>query len=96
MIRFEILQLPISSDNIFTSLSIIKKLGLNVNISEYSSKYEGDVDDNKSEFEICEYLYKVFNMNRPEDFHGHSLSVSDIIKLGDKYFYCDSFGFVKL
>ena len=40
-------------------------------------------------------LYEIFNLHRPEDFRGHSLSVSDVVYDG-KYWYCDSFGWVEL
>ena len=49
---------------------------------------------------LLERLYERFNLNRPEDFHGHSLSVSDVIvlKRGNEIrsFYTDSFGFQEL
>ena len=37
-------------------------------------------------------IFEVFNVNHPKNYHGHSLSISDIVKLGDKYYFCDSFG----
>ena len=56
-----------------------------------------DVRDQGS---ILEGLYAKFNLDRPEDFHGHSLSVSDVIVLKQKgqvtSYYTDSFGFQKL
>lgn len=56
-----------------------------------------DVRDQGS---ILEGLYAKFNLDRPEDFHGHSLSVSDVIVLKQKgqvtSYYIDSFGFQKL
>ena len=41
-------------------------------------------------------LFYIFNMQRPVDFSGHSLSVSDVVKNDDGYWYCDSVGWVKL
>ena len=56
-----------------------------------------DVRDQGS---ILEGLYAKFNLDRPEDFHGHSLSVSDVIVLKQKgqatSYYTDSFGFAEL
>ena len=47
-----------------------------------------------------ESLYAMFNINRPEDFRGHSLSVSDVIVLRDgeekKAYFVDSIGFREL
>ena len=49
---------------------------------------------------ILEGLYTRFNLNRPDDFCGHSLSVSDVIALNlngqMECYYTDSFGFYKL
>ena len=45
-------------------------------------------------------LYEKFNINHPQDFTGHSLSVSDVVvmrKNGEsKAYYVDSFGFTEL
>ena len=45
-------------------------------------------------------IYYEFNMQRPLDFRGHSLSVSDMVVLHqgdeDKAFYVDSFGFTEI
>ena len=45
----------------------------------------------------CESIYTRFNIDRPADFTGHSLSVSDIVVLHqdgkDTAHYCDRFGF---
>ena len=42
-------------------------------------------------------IYTRFNIDRPEDFTGRSLSVSDVIVVHqegqDIAYYCDSFGF---
>ena len=50
--------------------------------------YSGYIDEEDG----LEYIFYKFNCEHPEDFKGHSLSVSDIVKLGDDYFYCQSLG----
>ena len=49
---------------------------------------------------ILEQIYVEFNLHRPADFTGHSLSVSDIVALKQdgvvSYHYCDSIGFKEL
>ena len=44
-----------------------------------------------------EDIYRTFNLDRPADFTGHSLSVSDVVVLNrsgkEEAHYCDSFGF---
>ena len=47
--------------------------------------------------EVLEELFQMFNLSRPQDFEGHSLSVSDVIALkrnGEvSVHYVDSIGF---
>lgn len=38
-------------------------------------------------------IYEQFNLRHPEDFKGHSLSVSDLIEREDGLHFVDSFGF---
>ena len=49
---------------------------------------------------VLESLYMRFNLHPPEDFHGHSLSVSDVVVLRQqetlRSFYTDSIGFREL
>lgn len=53
-------------------------------------------------WENLDEIYEEFNLNRPENFKGHSLSVSDVVQvnnepnIGDGYYYCDSLGWKKL
>ena len=50
--------------------------------------------------EVLEELFQTFNLSRPQDFEGHSLSVSDVIALkrnGEvSVHYVDSIGFKDL
>lgn len=48
-------------------------------------------------------IFRIFNLEHPSDFNGHSLSVSDIVQIVDSdtdvedgYYYCDSFGWKKI
>ena len=49
---------------------------------------------------LLEQQFQIYNMDRPADFTGHSMSVSDIVGIrrnGELSFhYCDSFGFKEL
>lgn len=40
-----------------------------------------------------EEVYTLFNVDPPEDFQGHSMSVSDVVVEGRTAFFCDSIGF---
>ena len=49
-----------------------------------------------SEMKVLEELFYIFNMAHPEDYQGRSLSVSDIVKLNDEYYFCQSAGWKKV
>lgn len=77
---------------------------LGVTESRYDLVYSGALSPAlascKTPEAILEGLYTRFNLNRPDDFRGHSLSVSDVIALNlngqTECYYTDSFGFYKL
>lgn len=98
-VTYEILQIKDGSDGEqyrFWGMNYVQEIGLQVNVSDYESKYQGELKLG----ETLDTLYERFNIHRPEDFTGHSLSVSDVIVLesgGDKKaFYVDSFGFCEV
>jgi hypothetical protein len=69
--------------------------------SDYECRYEGEfTDDTKTATEICEVIFYLFNMRRPEDFKGHSLSMSDVIEINTdittNFYYCDTCGWVRI
>lgn len=95
-VTYEILQIQDGSDGeqyCFWGMNYVQDTGLQVNVSDYESKYQGKLKPG----ETLDTLYERFNIHRPEDFTGHSLSVSDVIVLesgGDKKaFYVDYVGF---
>lgn len=70
-------------------------------INFYDTMYAGPIATKSQDPDIiCESLFVKFNTDRPENFKGHSLSVSDVIALkmqeDVKYYYVDSFGFKEL
>ena len=68
--------------------------------ANYTAIYTRDLVPDDDTTRILENFYYIFNDDRPVDFTGHSLSVSDIIALKREgvvsYHYCDSFGFTEL
>lgn len=98
----------------FASLSELRSLerregnladaALGVTESRYDLVYSGALSPTfaarSTPEAILEGLYTRFNLNRPDDFCGHSLSVSDVIALNlngqMECYYTDSFGFYKL
>ena len=59
-------------------------------IDDYEKAYEEDEDI------TLDGIFKKFNIERPADFKGHSLSVSDIIIANGIAYYIDDFGFTKV
>lgn len=77
----------------FEPLDSIHRNGLSVDPANYELVYTAPLTERDS----LEGIYTRFNMDRPADFTGHSLSVSDIVVLHqdgqDSAHYCDRFGF---
>ena len=67
------------------------------NLDDYKVVYEGEIDgEGKVPLQVLEELFEIFNLRHPQDFHGHSLSVSDVVELDGVKYYCDSCGWKKL
>lgn len=68
--------------------------------ANYEAVYTREVYPDDDTGRILENFYYIFNDERPGDFVGHSLSVSDIVALKQdgkvSYHYCDSVGFKEL
>lgn len=82
----------------FESYERLAKTGLKPDFKNYDKMYEADISmlSGKSTGEKLESAFYTFNMERPEDFKGHSLSVSDMVVLDDTAYYVDSVGFKPL
>lgn len=98
MKNFAIYQVNVENENImFSSLDFLKKQNVKVTIDKYNQVWEGEhITSSDDTMEILDEIYTDFNIRRPKDFKGHSLSTSDVVKLDDKYYYCDSYGWVEL
>ena len=86
----------------FLPMSQLQAAGLTVERGNYVAVYTGNLynTEGKAVPELLNNLFYHFNMERPEDFQGHSLSVSDIValKVNDVVtaHYVDRFGFQEL
>lgn len=80
----------------FESLDSLQRQGLSVKPENYELIYAARFTPS----ETLETVYADLNIRRPDDFHGHSLSVSDIVVLRedgrDAAHYCDSMGFAEV
>lgn len=93
---FEIWQLKdddSTRDLRFVGTKYLASHDLTVDLANYDEKYIGNLKHGTT----LEDLYFEFNMNKPDDFMGHSMSISDLVILnqdGEKTaYYCDRIGF---
>ena len=63
----------------FMNMNFIESHGLQIRKEDYELVYTAELTGNMSLGDIFEQ----FNINRPADFRGHSLSVSDVVVLND-------------
>lgn len=100
--KFQIYQLP-GGDKYhgirFAGMDELKAEGVQLNKDDYELMYEGEVGEFRGNATL-EALFAQFNNDRPDDFSGHSLSVSDVIVISvdgkDTAYFCDSFGFTEM
>ena len=70
---------------------------LDINSSIYDKVYDAPV-----EAKTLEDIYRIFNIEHPEDYRGRSLSVSDIVEIPEGsdiepgFYFCDTIGFTKV
>ena len=78
----------------------LERMGLEPNIDHYEVVYTAPLLPYKDQNTMLEELYAKFNVSRPDDFTGYSLSVSDIVALRQNgvvsCHYVDSIGFQEL
>ena len=80
----------------FMGLDFVQKKGVTVSRANYDLIYAAPLTNK----DTLEAIFERFNIQRPADFTGHSLSVSDVVVLNDgstvKAYYVDSIGFAEL
>lgn len=63
----------------------------------YDKIYDGEIEGHN-----LEDVYRKFNIDHPEDFRGHSLSVSDVVEIYESecaesgFYFCDTIGFEEI
>ena len=89
-----------TDDMRFMRYDYLKQKGIEPTIDHYEVVYHGSIEMPVGTAEQLEALYTKFNIDHPEDFRGHSMSVSDIVALKRtsevSFYYVDSFGFKEL
>ena len=80
----------------FLGYDYLESHGLAVESGDYKNVYHSDLQEGMT----LEGLYEKFNLYRPKDFKGHSLSVGDVVLMsqsGQKQaFFVDTIGFKEI
>ena len=89
-----------TTDIRFMNSDYLKSKGIEPQYENYELIYTGALAGDGSQMEKLENLYRIFNIEHPQDFTGHSLSISDIVALKQagvvSYHYVDSVGYKEL
>ncbi len=100
---FEIYQIKGGEENRdirFQPFADLIESGGRPDFANYEKVYEGGMDAvscaSNDLRDKLEGIFQKFNIDRPDDFKGHSLSVSDVVVLNEKAYYVDNFGFQPL
>lgn len=100
--KYHIYQLDKDNENVRKNYKMFEPWDMlikysNFNIKEYNKVYDGEIEVvGKRNEVILDMLFTKFNLNHPDDFHGHSLSVSDVVVLNGTMYYCDSLCWKKI
>jgi len=87
---------------LYESTALLQKLKHKADGADYDLIYVSSLSETEihSETEALDMIYERFNLDLPEDFRGHSLSVSDVVLMNregkTKAWYVDSIGFTEL
>ncbi len=90
---YQLKDIPENRDIRFERFSHLKKRGIAVSAKNYNAVYSGKL----SAGENLDSIYERFNLHHPDDFRGHSLSVSDVVVIHENDreipYHVDAFGF---
>lgn len=87
---------------LFEGTKLLQKMNHKVNGADYDLIYVSNLSKTEtlSEVETLDMIFERFNLALPDDYKGHSLSVSDVILMNQdgkkKAWYVDSVGFTEL
>lgn len=80
----------------FMPYDVLVSMGVEINVSHYDLIYENRIRKSAT----LDDIFEIFNLDHPNDFKGHSLSVGDVVAFLENgkwnAFYVDSFGFQQL
>lgn len=97
--KVKILQIKSLQDTTYLFMGYDFALRTGFTLDDYEEVWEGSIqkETGESTNHFLESVFTIFNIDRPYDFKGHSLSVSDLIRLEDgSTYYVDSIGFKRV
>ena len=66
-----------------------------IDLKDYEVVYEGELDCPEMP-NALEERFEIFNDKRPKDFDRRGMSISDIVEIDGKNYYCDFVGWEEL
>jgi len=97
---YQLRQDDTTADIRFMNSDHLREKGIEPQYENYELVYTGALTKDGSQIDKLEDLYRIFNIEHPQDFTGQSLSVSDIVALKQagvvSYHYVDSVGYKEL
>ena len=82
-------------DNCEYSFKYYEQCKDKIDLKDYKVVYEGELDCQEMQ-NALEELFEIFNNKRPKDFERRSMSISDIVEIDGKNYYCDFVGWKEL
>lgn len=87
--EYVIYMTPVSTEYCFMDFEYAMKH--NWNLNAYVPVWRGTIESETINGAL-EELFRIFNVDRPAQYCGRSLSMSDVVLLDKKPYYCDRFG----
>lgn len=100
--NYKIYQLKVTERTksaLFMSFGVATRMISDLSMDDYSLEWNEDLEEYQEDYDYLDFLngvFRVFNIARPRNFKGHSVSISDIIELDGTLYYVDTFGFVEI
>lgn len=98
MKNFKVYQLPVKHNAKFMDLEFVRENDIMPKLEDYNLVGESVIypKADTSVFTMLDDIYATLNTCECDWFHGHSLSMSDVVEIDGKYYYCDDFGWEEI
>ena len=97
--KYTIMQIKNIGDCKYAFMDYSYAQDFDFDLNDYDEVYHSDMplDEGETTEHFLDSIFTIFNIHRPENFSGHSMSVSDIIKFEDgRLFYCEPCGWKQI